>query len=129
MRLICAVVFFLAIAAVNAAAQTPAPSMINAGILNPRAVTMPTPEYPESAREAKHGGGLDNCRPDCRGNGHSEHRRGSPLSFPISISIHEDPTWGAGREDFGSHQAQPPSRLGLRVCQKSIISPLQDPDM
>jgi outer membrane biosynthesis protein TonB len=56
MRLICAVGFFLAIAAVHAAAQTPAPSMINAGILNPRAVTMPTPEYPESAREAKHGG-------------------------------------------------------------------------
>jgi len=56
MRLISAIVFFLTIAAFDAAAQTPAHSMINAGILNPRAVTMPTPEYPESAREARHGG-------------------------------------------------------------------------
>jgi hypothetical protein len=56
MRLICAVVFFLAIAAVHAAAQTPAPSMINAGGLNTRALTMPKPEYPESARQARLGG-------------------------------------------------------------------------
>jgi outer membrane biosynthesis protein TonB len=42
--------------AASALAQSPARSILNAGILNGRAVTMPKPEYPEIARQACIGG-------------------------------------------------------------------------
>jgi TonB family protein len=42
--------------AVGVSAQEPAQKTVNAGILNPRVITMPKPDYPEQARSARIGG-------------------------------------------------------------------------
>jgi len=57
MKPICALLFVVLVTIAGAFAQAlPANSLINGGILNGRAVTLPTPEYPESARQACIGG-------------------------------------------------------------------------
>ncbi len=57
MKRICSLLFVAAIMVGGVFAQLdPARKTINAGILNPRALTMPKPEFPEAAKQARHGG-------------------------------------------------------------------------
>jgi outer membrane biosynthesis protein TonB len=56
MKRLSAVLFVCLLIAMGAAAQGQDKSIFYSGILNPRAVTMPLPEYPEAARQARIGG-------------------------------------------------------------------------